>query len=739
MVLVRRLGVAVVIGAASYFVACSGHRRAIDAVLPAPHEDPAPKWENADSSSLARLEAERAAAATRATATATATVVSGTRGAPTSTWDVAAAPPTPLATFGSKEELTSYLRKAGMIQPSPKTGANGTDALNGQGNMWGDAIGDAFGAGGLGLSGVGEGGGGQGEGIGLGSIGTMGHGAGYGGHASTSAAVSGNVSVTNTQHVGVDEGGIVKVRGDHLVVLRRGRLFSVRTSDLTPVSAVDAFAPGLDPSGAWYDEMLVTNDTIVVVGYSYSRGGTEVGLFDIDAAGLITARSTHHLRSDDYYSSRNYASRLIGDKLVFYTPEHVRANDRAPLAWLPAVRRWRTGATAADFTTIIEPTAIYRSLTPPERTYGDLTLHTVTTCDLAKTRATGTMQCTARGVLGPTARVFYTSPTAVYVWMTAPRTVSGPSAAPASLLYRLPLDPSTEPRVLRTRGGPIDQFSFLERDGYLNVALRADAAGDAMWSPERSAGAMAIMRVPLASFSTRADAVPDSSYTLLPRPVGRTMQNRFVGDYLVYGAGRSWGPGSGSPEDTRVFMHRYGAGAPAMAITLDHGIDRIEPMGTDAIVIGSDGGNLGFSSIALETRVTPFLAGKYAQKGAGQGELRSHGFFFRNDGARKGIVGLPIRSGAAYGAEHLVRGSASVLYLESDGLRLRDLGALHADPPTGPRANDRCKASCVDWYGNARPLFIRDRVFALLGYEIVEGKMKGTAIETERRVSFAPR
>lgn len=56
----------------------------------------------------------------------------------------------------------------------------GTDPLSARGNMWGDSIGDAFGAGGLGLSGIGEGGGGRGEGIGLGSIGTIGHGAGTG-------------------------------------------------------------------------------------------------------------------------------------------------------------------------------------------------------------------------------------------------------------------------------------------------------------------------------------------------------------------------------------------------------------------------------------------------------------------------------------------------------------------------------------------------------------------------------
>ncbi|MBW2458754.1 MAG: AgmX/PglI C-terminal domain-containing protein [Deltaproteobacteria bacterium] len=58
--------------------------------------------------------------------------------------------------------------------------AEGIDPLNTNGNMWGNEIGAAHGAGGLGLSGIGEGGGGLGEGIGLGTIGTIGHGAGIG-------------------------------------------------------------------------------------------------------------------------------------------------------------------------------------------------------------------------------------------------------------------------------------------------------------------------------------------------------------------------------------------------------------------------------------------------------------------------------------------------------------------------------------------------------------------------------
>src|SRR5215510_15742614 len=129
-------------------------------------------------------------------------------------------------------------------------------------------------------------------------------------------------SVTNVQHAGVDEGAIVKLHGDHLVVLRRGRLFTIAINDgaLTPISGIDAFGPDIDPSSTWYDEMLVSEDTVVVIGYSYARGGTEVGLFQIDPAGKLTYRSTYHLRSNDYYSSRNYASRLIGSRLILYTP-----------------------------------------------------------------------------------------------------------------------------------------------------------------------------------------------------------------------------------------------------------------------------------------------------------------------------------------------------------------------------------------------------------------------------------
>jgi hypothetical protein len=42
----------------------------------------------------------------------------------------------------------------------------------------------------------------------------------------------------------------------------------------------------------------------------------------------------------------------------------------------------------------------------------------------------------------------------------------------------------------------------------------------------------------------------------------------------------------------------------------------------------------------------------------------------------------------------------------------------------------------VDWYGNARPLFVGQRVFALMGYELVEGVLKDQRIQEVRRVDF---
>lgn len=529
-------------------------------------------------------------------------------------------------------------------------------------------------------------------------------------------------SITNVQTAGVDEGGIVKRAGDFLVILRRGRLFSVRVGGdaLQPTAAVDAFAPGSDPSGAWYDELLVEGRTVVVIGYSYARGGTEIGLFEIDGGGRIEHRNTYHLRSFDYYSSRNYASRLIGRKLVFYSPTLLQPWGPPPLQMLPGVRRWQN-TLPPDFQRILPATRIYRSdddFDPTE----PLALHTVTVCELGD----GDLRCESSAVLGPAGRVFYVAAGSVYVWAGGARR----RGTPGSAVFRLPLDGGV-PSGLKAAGVPIDQMSFLEDGDHLNVLLREAGDGEGMWSSETSGGRLAMLRVPLALFGDGRGAAQREHYRRLPGPDGGVLQNRFVGHWLLWGAaGRN-----------TAWALRFADRSDAAALDAGHGIERIEAMGNDALLVGNDGSDLCFSAVRLSSG-NAALAGRHVESGVRQGETRSHGFFYRATGADGGLLGLPLLGEPARrrpGVYTEAQGSASVLMLRQRGLRFVPLGELQAGSAA---RDDACKASCVDWYGNARPIFLGERLFALLGYELVEGRLAGDGrwerLEERRRVSFAP-
>ena len=533
-------------------------------------------------------------------------------------------------------------------------------------------------------------------------------------------------SITNVQHAGVDEGGIVKVHGNYLVVLRRGRLFtvSIEDGDLRPVSSADAFGPEIDPRSTWYDELLISKDVVAVIGYSYERGGTEVGLFRIDDAGKLTYRSTYQLRSNDYYSSRNYASRLIGSKLIFYSPLYLNPAAEDPFQGFPAVRKWHKGAGAGEFRRIVAAAQVYKPenlLDSPDGT----ALHTVTVCDLAN----ADFDCKATSVIGPWGRVFYVSPHAVYIWVTS--WSYWETGVRKSMLYRMPLDGSA-PSALKVSGSPVDQFSFLEsEDSFLNVLVRSESVGDGMWGAEKAAGSIALMRMPVENFADGSAAVPTSNYLRLPTPKGYAFQNRFVGKYLLYGAGSGWGYPQ-KREHSQLYVVRWADGN-LNVVAMEHGTDRIEAMGSDAVVVGTDGRDLHFTAVRLGD--VPEAVDDYVEKGASQGELRSHGFFYKAEAQDSGMLGLPISVPMRAGYQHLFESSAAIVFLKNDALHFEEMGELGAEPKGAK--DDGCRASCVDWYGNSQPLFLRGRIIALLGYEMVEGALEKGRIYETRRVNYA--
>ncbi|HET9638938.1 MAG TPA: beta-propeller domain-containing protein [Allosphingosinicella sp.] len=540
-------------------------------------------------------------------------------------------------------------------------------------------------------------------------------------------------SITNNQEAAVDEGDIVKMRGDTLVILRRGRLFTVSLAGGTmrPVHSIDAFPPGVSGRGDWYDEMLISGDRVIVVGYSYARGGTEINRFRLDAAGRLRFEDAWHLKSNDYYSSRNYASRLIGNRLIFYTPLDLEWEDN-PFEVLPGVRRWQggQGAEKRKFNRIAGARQVF--IAPVMRNSRDAvvnTLHSVTSCDLTA----ADLGCSATAVLGPESRTFYVSAQGVYLWVTD----AWDSDRPESYLYRLPFG-RERPSATAARGAPVDQFSFREdsSEGIVNVLVRSDGGGDAMFAPEDSGGGagVALLRVRFSDFGDASRQVPRARYRFLPSVPGWSFHNRFAGDHVLYGAG-TYGE---SAKRSNLIAARLRDGR-TTRLPVPHSVDRIELLGRDAMVIGGTPRGLGFSTVELDGS-EPALGDRYVHPDSAEGESRSHAFFFSPDpdspeGA-SGTVGLPVAKRSDPALARFFGSSAAMVFLRREQRRLAPAGEL--DARTQGVVDDDCKASCVDWYGNARPIFWGGRTFALLGYELVEGALAGGRIREVGRISFAP-
>ena len=115
------------------------------------------------------------------------------------TTSVAPAPPKALKAFASDQEIADLFKRWAEKYPAP-----------GYGGPW-----PSFGAGPPG---------------GLLSYSVS---AGVVASAADTGLESAREPLFNLQHAGVDEGSIVQRHGDHLVILRRGRLFTVRVGDLS--------------------------------------------------------------------------------------------------------------------------------------------------------------------------------------------------------------------------------------------------------------------------------------------------------------------------------------------------------------------------------------------------------------------------------------------------------------------------------------------------------------------------
>jgi len=599
-----------------------------------------------------------------------------------------------------------------------------------------------------------------------------------------------NPSITNNQRRNVEEGDIVKQIGQFLLVLQDGRIFVVDTrarggGGLALTDRADVYR---DPaSDMWYDEMLVFGDRVLITGYSYDEAATELAVFRLGETGRLIREGVFRLSSNDYYSSGNYSTRLIGGNLVTYSPLRVSDVADDDFRW-PVVRRWlpqddarerafqtrrrqnwrlRRDPPPAGLAPMIDAAAIYR----PVRRIEDPMVHSVSVCPLASSDDGRDLNCRTTSFIGPDWPEWYVTEAQVYLWTTAQNRGRGcdaagppaPADAAPALVYRVPIS-GARPDLVAARGAPPDQFAMHADAGNFYALVRLERPGCTQRTD--APAQLAFFSLPLARFGPTLAEAPAASFTELPGTAAYSVASRFTERYLVYGglSGYRRYPIFAADDDPayrRRVMERMRP-RPAYAVpigrpeafrplTIGHTVIRAERVADDILLTGyRDGRGLSVTLIGLDGRPrvasTALLAGRYESEG------RSHAFNSRIDADGSGLMGLPTVGRVSDSDRYSWRSSASDLsFLALDTRRrLRPIGTLERrfdyvdEYNDGRREADedgvpgyRCEVSCIDWYGNSRPIFTDGRIFGLSGTELIEGRIEGGRIAEVQRLNIA--
>ena len=543
--------------------------------------------------------------------------------------------------------------------------------------------------------------------------------------------------VPSPQHPEVGEAGVAKPHGRHLVVLRNGRLFTVLADrgELRRISTVAVHPRGEDPSAAWYEQLLVSGDVAAVMGEPDERTGTEIVLFSIDGQGRLAYRATYHLRAGIGGAMRADPAWLVNGRLVFCSWLYLEGT-ASPATWLPALRRWHPGAADSEFRPIVDPANIYLPAGSPHPADGVL-LHTVTTCDPTG----GVLRCAATSMVGGWGDGSYVSPSAVYLWVGSgwerePDDRPAPEG-PTAMVYRVPLN-GAAPSALGVTGSPLDRFSFLESgDGHLNVMVAAGGRWARTWWAPGTADRLALTRLPLAAFGDGSTAASRSAYRVLDAGVPGSVQNRFVGRWLLYG---SMAYSKDEPLTVSALAAVPLTGGQAVRVPVSQSVQRIEAMGDEALVIGTTQQGVGLSAVTLDGR--PRVRARYAVPSSREGETRLQGFAYRPNGRGAGTLALPTEREDALIADTLSMLSTAVVYLRNGPAGFSLLGQLEGEPKirAAAEAAERadCGERCPDWFPETRALSTQGRLFAFQGPVLLAGREAHGRIHEAGRVTLVP-
>jgi hypothetical protein len=505
--------------------------------------------------------------------------------------------------------------------------------------------------------------------------------------------------------------GIVRPWGKDLAILQRGRLLTVRLGE-TPGSATVTGVVDLQRSESnedvSYHDLHVHERTGTAVVLGQADGADVIGLYRLKH-GKIAHRETHALRSNEQ-SWLDHA-RIVGDALVLHGShslfdfEYSFGDPSTPEVSLPAMRR--LGSRAGPWRSIVSSGEVFHIEGDDE----EMTLHAIVTCDLSRASLT----CRAGGIVGGRAWSSHESEDAVYVrvvpgdrdlqshlGVSLLRDDEQPGALEPSYVFRLPFD-GGRPGAVAVPGLPLDDASFATRDEHLWVLLRP---------PKSEPRSVALLRVPMAAFvGSAGDASAAVVVRTLPSPTSEALRGPlvalFVGDFVLYGRRTAPDARGGSPlPSAPVFVHHEPT-ARTHRVDLPGDIHRIAGLGAAALIVASDGEALHLHALGLGE--TPRLGNPFVRPNGARENSRITRLSFLAQTPATGMLALA-RHGSLGSTNALDWGD--VIYASVSDLEVSLLGILRSH---------RKRRGRSETYRNTTPLLHGERIFALLGDELVEG------------------
>jgi hypothetical protein len=576
-----------------------------------------------------------------------------------------------------------------------------------------------------------------------------------------------NPEITNNQNVGVDEGGIIKQIGPYLLVLQDGRIFTVDTRAPTgSMRLSDRLNVYTNVSrGAWYDEMLVQGDRVLVTAYSYAEQATVMSVFRIDiATGKLSRDGSFAVSSQDYYSRSNYATRIVGDKLVFRITSSVAPSWESPRAPSIVVRPNENLAGSNRRMPLVRVQNLYR----PLLNVSNYAVQTIVICQLGSAK-TSDLTCRSESFIGPRQSELLVTTTDAYLWngggqneayipynygdwRYSTRLIDERRAKCATLsmitqddikpavIYKVPLNGSS-PSVAFARGRPNNQFAMEVQNNNFHMISN--------WTHDDCViyGFLAPSQLTLTSISLRRFGATPSQFDVrdvsnLPG-MGQPTQVRFMRDWMVYqtpepnvtAPTQSLTPVDANAQNT-IYATPLARPKDTITSSVPYPVTRLQPMAGGMLAIGPiSQNNLGISWLAPTTAFKP--ASTLTMTGRIESEGRSHAFSATQLPDSRSLFGLPtvrIDDGQVRSVARSASSNLSFITMTPTG-DLSSVGDI-AMSKIDPNSNYRCEVSCIDWYGNSRAVFTGGRIFALLGTEIVEGRLSGTQMGVVGRLDM---